>query len=107
MDKPVYMETLENIIKALVNNPDDVKITRSLDELGVLLKIKVNPQDMGLIIGRKGTIIQAIKTLMKAIGIKHHARINIKVEEPTTLEKEKTKLTTDKIIVELKEESQK
>jgi predicted RNA-binding protein YlqC (UPF0109 family) len=107
MDKPVYMETLENIIKALVNNPDDVKITRSLDELGVLLKIKVNPQDMGLIIGRKGTIIQAIKTLMKAIGIKHHARINIKVEEPTTLEKEKTKLTTDKIIEELKEESQK
>lgn len=101
------METLENIIKALVNNPDDVKITRSLDELGVLLKIKVNPQDMGLIIGRKGTIIQAIKTIMKAIGIKHHARINIKVEEPTTLEKEKTKLTTDKIIEELKEESQK
>jgi predicted RNA-binding protein YlqC (UPF0109 family) len=107
MEKPVYMETLENIIKALVNNPDDVKITRSLDELGVLLKIKVNPQDMGLIIGRKGTIIQAIKTIMKAIGIKHHARINIKVEEPTTLEKEKTKLTTDKIIEELKEESQK
>jgi predicted RNA-binding protein YlqC (UPF0109 family) len=107
MEKPAYMETLENIIKALVNNPDDVKITRSLDELGVLLKIKVNPQDMGLIIGRKGTIIQAIKTIMKAIGIKHHARINIKVEEPTTLEKEKTKLTTDKIIEELKEESQK
>jgi predicted RNA-binding protein YlqC (UPF0109 family) len=107
MEKPAYMETLENIIKALVNNPDDVKITRSLDELGVLLKIKVNPQDMGLIIGRRGTIIQAIKTIMKAIGIKHHARINIKVEEPTTLEKEKTKLTTDKIIEELKEESQK
>ncbi|MEM4648111.1 MAG: KH domain-containing protein [Candidatus Pacearchaeota archaeon] len=102
MDKPIYIEILETIVKNLVNNPDDVKITRSLDELGVLLKIKVNPQDMGLLIGRKGEMIKAIKTIMKAIGIKNHARLNIKVEEPEPIAKIKT--TTEKIIEELKEE---
>jgi len=101
MDKPVYVEVLETIVKNLVNNPDAVKITRSLDELGVLLKIKVHPQDMGLLIGRKGEMIKAIKTIMKAIGIKNYARINIKIEEPEPLTQVKT--STDQIIEELKE----
>ncbi len=99
MNKPQYVEILETLLKSLVNNPDDVKITRTLDELGVLLKIKVNPQDMGLIIGRRGEVIKAIKTIMRVLGIKFHARINIKVEEPDKL---KGKLTSEKIIEELK-----
>ncbi len=102
MDKPIYIEVLETIVKNLVNNPDHVKITRSLDELGVLLKIKVHPQDMGLLIGRRGVIINAIKTIMKAIGLKNHARINIKVEEPEPITGIKTK--TEEIIEELKEQ---
>lgn len=102
MDKPIYVEVLETIVKNLVNNPDEVKITKSLDELGVLLKIKVHPQDMGLLIGRKGAIINAIKTIMKAIGVKNHARLNIKVEEPEPIFRVKTK--TEEIIEELKEE---
>jgi predicted RNA-binding protein YlqC (UPF0109 family) len=106
MEKPIYMEILERIIKSLVNNPDEVKITRSLDELGVLIKIKTHPQDMGLIIGRKGEMIKAIKTIMKAIGLKHHARLNIKVEEPDYFEKikssNKIKTKSDEIIEELK-----
>jgi len=101
MEKPVYMEVLETIVKNLVNRPEEVKITRSLDEMGVLLKIKVHPQDMGLLIGRKGEMIKAIKTIMKAIGIKNHARLNIKVEEPSPISTIKT--TTDQIIEELKE----
>jgi predicted RNA-binding protein YlqC (UPF0109 family) len=101
MDKPVYVEVLETIIKNLVNNPDAVKITRSLDELGVLLKIKVHPQDMGLLIGRRGEMIKAIKTIMRAIGIKNYARINIKIEEPEPVSQMKT--STDQIIEELKE----
>ncbi|GIW66849.1 MAG: hypothetical protein KatS3mg095_0747 [Candidatus Parcubacteria bacterium] len=99
-NKPVYITVLESIIKALVNNPEDVKITRHLDELGVLLKIKVNPQDMGLIIGRKGEMIKAIKIVMRAIGLKNHARLNIKVDEPTQFNQLKTK--SDQIIEELK-----
>jgi predicted RNA-binding protein YlqC (UPF0109 family) len=101
MDKPIYVEVLETIVKNLVNNPDAVKITRSLDELGVLLKIKVHPQDMGLLIGRRGEMIKAIKTIMRAIGIKNYARINIKIEEPEPVSQMKT--STDQIIEELKE----
>jgi predicted RNA-binding protein YlqC (UPF0109 family) len=106
MEKTIYIEILERIIKSLVNNPDEVKITRNLDELGVLIKIKTHPQDMGLVIGRKGEMIKAIKTIMKAIGLKHHARLNIKVEEPDYFEKikpsNKIKTKSDEIIEELK-----
>jgi len=46
---------LENLIKHIVNHPDDVVVERKVDEMGVLLSLKVNPQDMGVIIGREGS----------------------------------------------------
>ncbi len=105
--KPVYQEVLEFILLSLVNNPQEVKIQRVIDEMGVLLKVKVHPQDMGLIIGRKGARINAIKTIVKAVGTKHHARVNIKVEEPTPLDRAVTQkaqvLKSEEIIKELKE----
>jgi len=82
---PVYQEFLENILKALVNHPEDVKVGRTVDEMGVLLTIKVNPADVGIIIGRKGSTIQAIRTLVKIVGLKNRARINLKVEQPSSL----------------------
>ena len=107
MEKPVYQEVLEKILTSLVNNPQDLKVQRIIDEMGVLLKIKLHPQDMGLVIGRKGEHIKALKTIIKAIGTKHHARVNIKIEEPTPLEKatsqKATPLTSEEIIKELKE----
>jgi len=118
--KAIYHEVLENILKALVNNPEDVKVTKTLDEMGVLLTVKVNPQDMGIIIGHKGETIKAIRTLIKAIGSRHFARVNIKLQEPTVLEKaisgkETTKessesqevISSEDIIQELKSELQK
>ena len=106
MERYVYQEVLEKIITSLVNNPQDVKIQRSVDEMGVLLKIKVHPQDMGLVIGRKGETIKSIKTVIKAIGNKHHARVNIKIEEPTQLDKAVAQKTfkSEEIIAELKKE---
>lgn len=106
MDKPVYQEILENILQNLVNNPQDIKVQRVVDEMGVLLKVKLHPQDMGLIIGRNGETIKAIKTIIKAIGTKNHARINIKIEEPTPLDRavaQKT-LRSGEVIEELKKE---
>ncbi len=103
--QPIYQEVLEHIIKSLVNNPEEVKIQRIIDEMGVLLKIKLHPQDMGLIIGHNGETIKAIKTIVKAIGTKNYARVNIKIEEPTPLERataQKT-LKSEEIIKELKE----
>jgi len=82
-ETPVYQEFLENILKSLVNHPEDVKIERTVDEMGVLLTIKLNPADVGIVIGRKGNTIRAIRTLVKIVGLKNRARINLKLEQPT------------------------
>ena len=73
---------LENLIKAIVSNPDKVKVERKVDEMGVLLTLAVDPQDMGLIIGREGSPAKAIRSLLRIVGIKNNARVNLKIEEP-------------------------
>lgn len=73
---------LDFTIKALVDNPDGVVITRSVDEMGVLLTLTVAPADMGKIIGRDGNIAKAIRTLLRVVGMKHNARVNLKINEP-------------------------
>lgn len=73
---------LELIIKALVDHPSDVKIDRKVDEMGVLLSLKVNPEDMGQIIGRGGATARSIRSLVRIVGLKNHARVNLKIEEP-------------------------
>lgn len=73
---------LEYIVKALVDHPEDVKIDRKVDEMGVLLSLKVNPEDMGQIIGKGGSTARAIRTLVRIVGLKSHARVNLKIEEP-------------------------
>ncbi len=73
---------LEYVIKGLVDHPDDVVIVRSVDEMGVLLTLTVSPEDMGKIIGRDGNIAKAIRTLLRVVGMKHNARVNLKINEP-------------------------
>jgi hypothetical protein len=73
---------LEFIIKALVDHPEDVKVERRVDEMGVLLSLKLNPEDMGQIIGRAGSTARAIRSLVRIVGLKNHARVNLKIEEP-------------------------
>jgi hypothetical protein len=75
-------EFLEFLIKSLVDHPDDVKIDRRVDEMGVLLTLKVNPEDMGQIIGKAGSTARAIRNLVRIVGLKNHARVNLKIEEP-------------------------
>ncbi len=75
-------EFLEFIIKALVDHPEEVKIDRKVDEMGVLLTLKVNPEDMGQIIGRAGSTARSIRSLVRIVGLKNHARVNLKIEEP-------------------------
>lgn len=73
---------LEYIVKALVDNPNDVKVDRTVDEMGVLITMSVNPADMGKIIGRQGNTAKAIRTLLRVIGMKNNARVNLKINEP-------------------------
>jgi len=82
MAKPSDQDFLEFLIKALVDHPDDVKVDRKVDEMGVLLSLKVNPEDMGQVIGREGATARAIRSLVRIIGLKNHARVNLKIEEP-------------------------
>ncbi len=73
---------LDFLVKSLVDYPSDVKITRSVDEMGVLLLLDVNPADMGKIIGREGNTAKAIRTLLRIVGMKNNSRVNLKISEP-------------------------
>ena len=73
---------LETVVKALVDNPDAVKTDRTVDEMGVLLTLDVHADDMGKIIGRSGNTAKAIRTLLRVVGMKHDARVNLKINEP-------------------------
>ena len=75
-------EFLEFIVKELVDHPKDVKVDRKVDEMGVLITLKVNPEDMGALIGREGSTARAIRTLTRIVGLKNNARVNLKIEEP-------------------------
>lgn len=73
---------LEYVIKALVDNPNSVKIERKVDEMGVLLTLDVDAKDMGKIIGKSGNTAKAIRTLLRIVGMKGNARVNMKINEP-------------------------
>lgn len=73
---------LEYVVKALVDNPEAVSITRGVDEMGVLLTLTVSPDDMGKVIGKDGNIAKALRTLLRVVGMKHNARVNLKINEP-------------------------
>jgi uncharacterized protein len=73
---------LEALVKALVDNPESVRINRTVDEMGVLLTLDVHADDMGKIIGRSGNTAKAIRTLLRVVGMKHDARVNLKINEP-------------------------
>lgn len=73
---------VEFIIKAIVGHPDDVRTERTIDERGVLITLHINPEDMGYVIGRQGQTARAVRTLLKIVGAKNNARVNLKIYEP-------------------------
>ncbi len=73
---------VEFIVKALVDHPEDVKTDRTVDEMGVLITLHLNQQDMGQVIGRQGQTAKAIRTLLRVVGAKRKARVNLKINEP-------------------------
>lgn len=75
-------EFLEFVIKGLVEHPEDIKVHRVVDEMGVLLTLDLNAEDMGKVIGRSGNTAKAIRTLLRVVGMKHNARVNLKINEP-------------------------
>ena len=73
---------LEYVVKSLADHPEDVRVKRTVDEMGVLLTLSVHKDDMGKIIGRSGATAKAIRTILRVVGMKNEARVNLKIEEP-------------------------
>src|SRR6187549_3066466 len=76
------IQFLEYVVKALVEHPNDIKIKRTVDEMGVLMTLDVHPDDMGKVIGRAGNTAKAIRILLRVVGMKNNARVNLKINEP-------------------------
>jgi uncharacterized protein len=75
-------EFVEYVVKSLVDNPNDVRVDRKVDEMGVLITLDINPVDMGKVIGRQGNTAKALRTLLRVVGMKNNARVNLKINEP-------------------------
>jgi uncharacterized protein len=94
---------LDYLVKNLVDYPNDVKINRTVDEMGVLLMLDVNPADMGKIIGREGNTAKAIRTLLRIVGMKNNSRVNLKISEPAGAAPKESKVnkTVDEAMADL------
>ncbi len=93
-------EFVEMVAKALVEKPEAVTVTRKVDEMGVLLELSVDKEDMGVIIGKEGRTAKALRTLLRVLGAKNDARVNLKIVEPEGAESPKQ----EEAVEEIKEE---
>ncbi len=92
---------IEQVVKMLVDNPDDVKVERKIDEMGVLISLDVNANDMGMVIGREGATAKALRTLLRVIGAKNNARVNLKINEPEGSERREEKKSIDDVVEDI------
>ena len=81
-------EFVEYVVKAIVNHPEDVKVERTVDDRGVLLTLHINQEDMGYVIGRQGQTARALRILLKTVGAKDDARVNLKIYEPDEMRRQ-------------------
>jgi hypothetical protein len=88
-------EFVEDVVKAIVDMPDKVSTQRKVDEMGVLIELTVDASDMGKIIGKDGKTAKAIRTLLRVLGAKNNARINLKIIEPEGSERPPRKEYSD------------
>jgi uncharacterized protein len=79
----IDIQALESILSYIVRNPEAVEITRKVDEMGVLLILKVSRDDMGIVIGRNGEMANAIKKYVKKVGQVNNMNIRLRIDEPS------------------------
>jgi len=73
---------IEFVVKTIVDHPDEVVVEQSVDDLGVLITLMVNKEDMGKIIGKNGQTAKSLRVLLRMMGAKVDARYNLKIIEP-------------------------
>jgi len=105
MEKFSDKEFVSYVVKAIVDNPNDVLIERTVDEMGVLITLQVNPNDMGYVIGKAGSTAKAIRSLLRIVGARNNARVNLKILEPEQGVRRESKINSsddvDKIVDDL------
>ena len=74
-------ELVENIAKALVDDPSQVKATEEMEEETIVIKLTVAKEDMGRIIGKEGRTAKAIRTLLNAVSTKDNKKAILKIVE--------------------------
>ncbi len=79
MTSTIDQQFIEYIVKSLVGKPEAVVVERSIDEKGVLLELTVDPEDIGRVIGKRGSTAQSLRALLRALGTKNEARYNLKI----------------------------
>ncbi len=75
-------EFITTVLSMLVEDKDQLVVDARLDELGVLITVKVSDRDMGKLIGKSGQTIKSVRTLLRVIGGASNQRVNLKVLEP-------------------------
>jgi hypothetical protein len=73
---------LRYVLESIVEDPQELVIEHSVDQLGILLTVRVSERDMGKLIGKGGQTVKALRTLLRQIGGTNAQRINLKVLEP-------------------------
>jgi len=75
-------DIVEMICKALVDFPEEVKVTQIDGGQVSILEVRVNPSDIGKVIGKQGRTAKAIRTIIAAAGMKQKRRYNLEILEP-------------------------
>jgi predicted RNA-binding protein YlqC (UPF0109 family) len=74
-------ELVEAIAKALVDHPDHVQVNTIEGEQITVLELRVDPTDLGKVIGRQGRTAKSIRTILAAAGMKHRKRLTLEILE--------------------------
>lgn len=78
---------LTHILTGLTSRHEDIRVAKSADEMGVLLTVSLAKEDMGKVIGREGSMAQAIRRIMRAYGRSRNQYINLKIVDENGNEK--------------------
>lgn len=80
--EPKDAQLVRAVVTLLVRHPESAEVNRTIDDLGVLLTLRVHAEDMAGIVGREGRTAKAIRTLLRVIGAQNDERVNLKIIEP-------------------------
>ncbi len=72
-------ELVEQIARALVDNPDEVDVRQVEGERSIILELRVSPEDMGKVIGKQGRIAKAIRTVVGAAAVKEDKKVMVEI----------------------------